>query len=179
MAEKNDNKILWLVAARSSSKSIPDKNIKLLGGLPLLAYRIKSVLSFAAKEDIWISTDSEHYAEIAKAYGATVPFIRPKALASDTAASVDVVLHAMDHADSLGKKYTGIGLLEPTSPFVSAANIEEAVNILCSEPEAENIVAVRHVRYGKGSTSCREKTGLFENPLFFMRLKNLIVLRGA
>lgn len=139
-------KVLWVITARSGSKSIPDKNIKLLGGIPLLVWRIKAALEIANKEDIWVSTDSEHYAGIAKRYGANVPFLRPPDLATDTAKSADVVLHAMDWAESKGGNYDAVGLLEPTSPFIQSSRLAEAVNNLFGEDEAENIVAVRVVK---------------------------------
>jgi CMP-N-acetylneuraminic acid synthetase len=142
----NKDRILWLVAARSGSKSISDKNIKILGGIPLLAYRIKTVLTFAKKEDVWISTDSEHYAKIAESFGATVPFIRPKELSSDSVKSAEVVLHAVEWAESSDKRYDAVGLLEPTSPFLKPIQLIDAVNILFKEKEAENIVAVREVK---------------------------------
>jgi CMP-N,N'-diacetyllegionaminic acid synthase len=138
-----NKRILWLIPARSSSKSIPNKNIKELRGMPLLAYRIKSALSIAEKEDIWISSDSEYYCELAKQYGATVPFIRPKELAEDTASSMDVVLHAIQHAESIGIKYDGVGLLEPTSPFIFANQLQDAVKILFENKKAHNIVATK------------------------------------
>ncbi len=139
-------KILWLIAARSGSKSIQDKNIKKLGNLPLLAYRIKSALSISNSSDVWISTDCENYARIAKEYGASVPFIRPQELATDTASSSDVVLHAMDFAESKGLKYDALGLLEPTSPFITYYQLKNAFKLLIEENEAENIVACRETR---------------------------------
>ena len=139
-------KILWVVTARAGSKSIPDKNIKQLGGIPLLAYRIQSVLTFADREDVLISTDSKQYAEIAESFGATVPFIRPTELATDTAKSADVVLHAMNWAESSGRRYDAVGLLEPTSPFVNYAQLIEAVDRLFAEKDACSIVAVRESR---------------------------------
>ena len=141
-----NKKILWVVTARSGSKSVPHKNIKLLGGVPLLAYRIKCALKIAAREDVWISTDSPEYANIAEKYGATVPFLRPAELATDTARSADVILHAMQWAESKGKTYDAVGMLEPTSPFVTTANLFNAVERLFGEKEAENIVAVRYSR---------------------------------
>lgn len=139
-------KILWLITARSGSKSITNKNIKVLAGYPLLAYRIKSALSFADSEDVWISTDSREYANIAESYGATVPFIRPLELSTDNASSVDVVLHAMQHAKQINKKYDAIGLLEPTSPLITYAQIRDAAKQLIEDNEAENSVAVRIIR---------------------------------
>lgn len=141
-------KVLWIIAARSGSKSIKDKNIKLLGGVPLLAYRIKSVLKITEEENVWISTDSRKYADIAREYGAFVPFLRPTELATDTAKSVDVVLHAMNLAELSGRKYDAVGLLEPTSPFIKSSSYTEALNKLFMDEESENIVAVRTVRPG-------------------------------
>lgn len=139
-------KILWLVTARAGSKSVANKNVKLLGGIPLLAYRIKSVQSIADKSDIWISTDSSEYAKIANEYGAEVPFIRPKHLATDEAKSSDVVLHAMEYAESKGCKYDAVALLEPTSPFIKTQQLCEAVARLFSDSKADSVVAVREIR---------------------------------
>ena len=82
-----------------------DKNIKLLGGHPLLSYRIESVKETRSSHDLWITTDSESYASIAQKYGAEVPFIRPKELSTDIVSSVDVVLHAMEHAKQFNKEF--------------------------------------------------------------------------
>jgi len=134
--------ILWLITARSGSKSIPDKNIKLLGNIPLLAYRIKSAIKISGKENVWLSTDSPSYAEIGASFGASVPFLRPKHLSSDTASSMDVVLHAMKFADESGKKYEFIGMLEPTSPFIYSNTLKDALIVLNNNQDASSIVAV-------------------------------------
>jgi N-acylneuraminate cytidylyltransferase/CMP-N,N'-diacetyllegionaminic acid synthase len=138
--------VLWLMTARSGSKSIPHKNIKTLGGLPLLAHRILSAAAIADPADIWISTDSREYADIARAHGATAPFLRPAELATDAAKSSDVVLHAMDWAESQGRSYSAVCVLEPTSPFIYARHLREAAEALLADPGSENIVAVRQVR---------------------------------
>lgn len=136
-----EKKVLWLIAARSGSKSIPDKNIKILGNQPLISYRIQSALNTLNSKDVWVSTDSEKYAQIAKEYGAEIPFLRPDYLASDDASSVDVVIHAMDYAFSHGKKYDFIGLLEPTSPFVQSSDLDKAIELLGNKENATAIVA--------------------------------------
>ena len=141
--EKN---ILWLVAARSGSKSIPDKNIRTLGNKPLISYRIQSALTTKIDCDVWVSTDSEKYAEIAKEYGAEIPFIRPDFLSTDEASSIDVVLHAMEYALSINKKYSFIGLLEPTSPFIQVSDLDRAVELLNKNEIASAIVATRESR---------------------------------
>lgn len=138
--------ILWLVTARSGSKSIPDKNIKPLGEIPLLAYRIKSTLKIADPSNVWLSTDTEQYAEIGRSYGATVPFLRPVHLATDDTSSIDVVLHAMQFAEENAMQKKFIGLLEPTSPFVYADLIGDALATISKNEEAQAIVATRETR---------------------------------
>lgn len=143
MYDSKNKRILWLIAARSGSKGIPNKNIKLLNNKPLLAYRIETAVAIGNREDVWISTDSEEYAAIAQKWGGMVHFIRPAHLATDEASSSDVVLHAMEYAKVKGMVYDGIGLLEPTSPFVKTQSLQNAVNLLLADTNAENIVAVR------------------------------------
>lgn len=138
--------ILWLIPARSGSKSIKDKNIKDLNGSPLIKYRIKTALSLSKKEHVWVSTDSKLYADIALEYGATVPFYRPNDLSSDKASSMDVVLHAMNFAKNNGYSFNYIGLLEPTSPFVYLEDLINAYEELQKDNFAENIVATKENR---------------------------------
>ena len=139
-------KVLWLITARSGSKSIPHKNIKLLNGLPLLAYRIQSALKSDFPESIWISTDSHEYAQIAKEHGAYVPFLRPSNLAQDSSTSTEVVLHVMKFADENKFDFDYIGLLEPTSPFVSEVDLNRAIDQLSKTEYAHSIVSVRESR---------------------------------
>ncbi|MCC6287113.1 MAG: acylneuraminate cytidylyltransferase family protein [Chitinophagaceae bacterium] len=138
--------ILWLIAARSGSKSIPNKNIKLLNGVPLLTYRVKTALHFLHTNNIWCSTDSKEYAEIAIQSGALVPFLRPLELAGDNSSSIDVVLHAMDFAEQNNYTFDGIALLEPTSPFVYYEDIDNAIQLLFNDEQATSIVAVKENR---------------------------------
>ena len=138
-------KILWIVAARSGSKAIPGKNVKLLGGIPLLGYRVKSALLSKHSNDVWISSDSEEYAKIAEEYGAKKMFIRPAELAVDNASSSDVVLHAMNFAVSAKKSYELIGLLEPTSPFVTTIALDMAIDKLDANDDAFAIVATASI----------------------------------
>ena len=165
-------KILWLIAARSGSKSIIHKNIKLLGGHPLLSYRIKSVKETRSSHDLWITTDSESYASIAQKYGAEVPFIRPEELSTDIASSVDVVLHAMKYAKKSNKEFDYVGLLEPTSPFITSNQLDRAISLLDENKEALAVVAVRETRPHKIFIQ-RESMFLEELSLNLERLKNI------
>ena len=142
-------KILWLIAARSGSKSITHKNIKLVGGHPLLSYQIKAAIKTRSDYDMWISTDSEEYASIAQKYGAEVPFIRPKELSRDTSSSIDVVIHAMEHAKKINKKFDYVGLLEPTSPFITSNQLDGALSLLEEHNDALAVVAVKESRPNK------------------------------
>lgn len=141
------NDILWIIAARSGSKSIPNKNIRILGKLPLLAYRIKSALSISRSDDILLSTDSEEYKLIGEKYGIKVPFLRPDFLSDDKASSIDVVLHAMEYVLKFtNREYEYVGLLEPTSPFIYYKDLINAVEILDSNHIANGIVACKETR---------------------------------
>jgi CMP-N-acetylneuraminic acid synthetase len=149
-------KVLWLVTARSGSKSIPNKNIKLLGGQPLLNYRVKCGLLTTCSSDVWISTDSLTYAQIAKESGAYVPFLRPEILSGDEIKSVDVILHAMEYAISISAEYEYIGLLEPTSPFILPNDLDFAISRLDINQNAQAIVAVRESRPHKIFTQAED-----------------------
>jgi CMP-N,N'-diacetyllegionaminic acid synthase len=138
-------RVLWLVTARAGSRAIPHKNVADLGGHPLLAYRIAAARA-AGADEVWLSTDDEDYGAVGQEHGATVPFLRPPELASDTASSIDVVLHAIAEADAAGIGFDVVALLEPTSPFVRPATLAAAVERLAAEPLADAIVATRMVR---------------------------------
>ena len=117
--------ILGIIPARSGSKRLPNKNIRLLGGKPLIAWTIEASKDIPGLEVI-ISTDSPEIAEISKEYGGNVPWLRPSELSTDNATPVDVCLHAMGY-----KKYDGIMLLQPTSPFRTRQTILRAMDEFC------------------------------------------------
>lgn len=142
----NNPKVLWLIAARANSKSIKNKNIIELNGAPLLSYPILSALNSDFPQEVWITTDSMVYADIAVKYGAKVHFIRPLELAQDDSSSVDVVLHAMTFANSQKYFFDFIGLLEPTSPFIHSAYLNKSISLLLSNEDADAIVAVKENR---------------------------------
>ena len=120
-------KILGLIPARGGSKRIPGKNVKLLGGLPLIAWTIRAALASNACADVIVSTDDENIASIARKYGATVPGLRPAQLATDMSTSVEVALYELDRHEKTHGKVDGLLLLQPTSPFRTADSITKAV----------------------------------------------------
>jgi CMP-N,N'-diacetyllegionaminic acid synthase len=138
-------KTLWLVTARAGSKSIPHKNVRPLAGHPLLAWRIAAARALGSGA-VWLSTDSADYAAIGERYGARVPFLRPPELATDSARSIDVALHAMAFAEAEGAPAEALGLLEPTSPFVRPETLRAARARLEGAPAAHGVVATRVVR---------------------------------
>ena len=133
--------VLWLITARSGSNSIKNKNLKLLGEYPLFYYIYNSVKKISPNDNIWGSTDSKEYMKIFNDFGLTTPFIRPKELAEDHSSSTDVVLHAMNYAEKIGFKKKYIGLLEPTSPFVSSSDLSNALKTLKSDKLSNSVVA--------------------------------------
>jgi CMP-N,N'-diacetyllegionaminic acid synthase len=122
-------KILALIPARGGSKRLPNKNIKLLGGKPLIAWSIEIAKKFEAISEVLVSTDSEEIAKISKECGALVPWLRPADLATDTATSVDVALHAMDWYEKEYGNIDGLLLLQPTSPFREVNSINKAIEL--------------------------------------------------
>jgi N-acylneuraminate cytidylyltransferase len=121
--------ILAVITARGGSKGIPQKNIKLLNGKPLINYTIEVARSIFCDEDICVSTDSDEIIEAVEKSGLKVPFKRPPELATDTATSNDVLLHALNFYEKLGFNYDAIVLLQPTSPLRTTIQIKEAVSL--------------------------------------------------
>lgn len=138
-------KALYLIPARGGSKGVPGKNIRLLGGKPLIAHSIGHALEVADREDVVVSTDSEEIKGAALEAGARVPFLRPAELASDTAGSQEVMLHAIDYLSTKGENYDTIVLLQPTSPLRDPADIKRAVEIY-KESGADMVVSVAEAR---------------------------------
>ncbi|MBI4375879.1 MAG: acylneuraminate cytidylyltransferase family protein [Elusimicrobia bacterium] len=123
-------KILGLIPARGGSKGIPGKNIKPLGGKPLLAYTLEAARLCGRLDRLLLSTDSPEIAKTAEALGLPVPWLRPAELASDSSHSMDLVLHALKRLDEEGYRPDAVLLLQPTSPFRSADTLRKAIDML-------------------------------------------------
>lgn len=133
--------ILYVIPARGGSKGIPRKNIKLLNGKPLISYAIDTARSLATDDNICVSTDDDEIIQVVENYGLKVPFKRPEYLATDSAGTNEVLLHALDFYEKQGQHYDVIVLLQPTSPFRSAKHVEEAVKLYSSE--VDMVVSVK------------------------------------
>lgn len=126
---------LCLITARGGSKGIPGKNIKSLNGKPLLYYSIDAARSVFKDEDICLSTDSAEIINVAEQYGLKVPFVRDESLATDTAASYDVILDALHFYEQKGKKIEFVILLQPTSPFRRREDLEACIKAASNEKD--------------------------------------------
>lgn len=134
-------KTLFFIPARGGSKGIPGKNIKLMGGKPLICHSIEQARAFASDKDICLSTDSPEIAATAASVGLTVPFLRPATLATDTATTQDAILHALDFYREQGTDYNTVVLLQPTSPLRSIDDIAGAIRLYSKE--IDMVVSVR------------------------------------
>lgn len=134
-------KYLVVIPARGGSKGIPHKNIKPLGGKPLIYYSIDVARQFTSDENICVTTDDAEIISVVEQYGLKVPFVRPAELATDTCGSNEVIQHAYQFFSDKGINYDAIVLLQPTSPFRKVEFIEEAVALY-----DENIDMVTSVR---------------------------------
>ena len=135
-------KILALIPARGGSKRLPGKNIRLLGGKPLIVWSIEVANQIPEIYDILVSTDDPAIAAVCKEAGALVPWLRPAVLATDTASSIDVALHALDWYEADNGAVDGLLLLQPTSPFRTTDTVKRAVAIFEKEHGRHPVVSV-------------------------------------
>ncbi|MED4552331.1 acylneuraminate cytidylyltransferase family protein [Lysinibacillus capsici] len=123
------HKILAVIPARGGSKGMPRKNIREIGGKPLLAWTIEEAKKSKYIERIILSSEDDEIINIAKEYGCDVPFVRPKELATDDATSVDSILHAINEC----KGYDYVVLLQPTSPLRTVEDIDGCIELVLKE----------------------------------------------
>jgi len=136
--------ILAVIPARSGSKEIPNKNIKEIRGVPLLAYSIKYALRSKIIDKVIVSTDSKKYLNIAKKYKAEVPYLRKKILSKDDVTDYPVIIDALIRCEKIyKKKYNYVVLLRPTSPFREKGLIESSYQLLKKNPKATSVRSVK------------------------------------
>jgi N-acylneuraminate cytidylyltransferase len=126
-------KILFIIPARGGSKGIPNKNIKELGGKPLIHHSLDYARLFASDEDICLTTDSPLISECAMKIGYHVPFIRPNYLATDESGTFEVLQHAVNYYNDKGLDYDIVVLLQPTSPFREKRHLNDALTSYTSD----------------------------------------------
>lgn len=134
-------KRIAIIPARSGSKGLKDKNIKELNGKPLIAYSIEAALESKQFDKVFVSTDSQVYADIAMKYGADASFLRSEKNSTDTAGSWDVIREVIDIFREKGVEYDEIMLLQATSPLRKSEDIINAVNLL-AEKQGNAVVSL-------------------------------------
>lgn len=144
--QKIKPRIIAIIPARSGSKGLKDKNIKLLNGKPLIAYSIEAAFDSGLFDIIHVSTDSEKYAKLAREYGADVPFLRDKKNAGDTSSSWDVVREVIKKYANRGQVFDTCILLQPTSPMRTSDDIKSAYELFVSK-EAKSLTSVTEVEH--------------------------------
>lgn len=142
--------IVGLIPARSGSKRVVDKNVRLLRGHPLMAYAIESARRSGLFARIIVSTDSESYAEIARYYGAEVPFLRPSQFATSTSPDIEWLTYTLRQLMGAGDAYDCFSILRPTSPFRTAETIRRAWIDFCAQQGVDSLRAVEKVTQHPG-----------------------------
>ena len=137
-------KPLIVIPARGGSKGVPRKNIKVLGDKPLIQYTIDAAKGVFDDEFICVSTDDFEIKSVVEQLGLKVPFLRPNELASDTAGTYEVLLHAISYYESKGYFPDTLILLQPTSPFRTSAHLKEALKLY--HESIEMVVSVKETK---------------------------------
>lgn len=134
-------KYLAVIPARGGSKGLPGKNIRLLAGVPLIAWSIKQALGSSRIDCVHVSTDDHGIAEVARAHGADVPYLRPAELAQDTTPTEPVMTYALDWYERAGRTFDAIMLLQPTSPLRFPGTLDAALDAFESR-NAQSLLGV-------------------------------------
>lgn len=136
-----------IITARGGSKRIPKKNIKKFLGKPIIVYSIEAAIESGCYNEIMVSTDSPEIAEIAKSYGATVPFYRDESTSGDYATTSEVLVEVLNKYYNNGKKFDIATCIYPTAPFLSSRILRESICTLEKEPEADKVIPVVRFSY--------------------------------
>jgi CMP-N,N'-diacetyllegionaminic acid synthase len=139
---KKSPSIIALIPARSGSKRIEDKNILPLTGHPLIAYTVSAALQSGVFDDVVVSTDSKKYAQIAEAYGAQVPFLRPAKISTAVSTDFEWIDFTLKKLSGRGKTYQCFSILRPTSPFRTPEMIKRAWSLFLKDGKADSLRAV-------------------------------------
>jgi len=137
--------VVAFIPARSGSKRVIDKNVRRLGGHPMLAYTIAAAAESGVFDEIVVSTDSEEYARIARHYGARVPCLRPPEFATSTSSDIQWVEHMLAQLQTEGRSFDCFSILRPTSPFRQAETIRRAWNAFGAEVGVDSLRAIEKV----------------------------------
>lgn len=155
-------KRIAVIPARSGSKGLKDKNIKDLNGKPLIAYSIEAAIKSERFDKVFVSTDSQKYADIAIKYGADASFLRSERNSGDTAGSWDVVREVIDTLKTKGEEYDEVMLLQATSPLRTTEDIINAIDLL-HERNAKAVVSLTECDHSPIWCNTLPKDGSMDN----------------
>lgn len=151
--------ILGLIPARGGSKGVPKKNIRMVAGKPLIAYAIECALKCPSLDRVVVSTDSEEIAAVARQHGAEVPFMRPAELASDTAAMVPVLEHAITEIEKeTAESVEFLVLIDSTAPLRIPDDIEQALAI-CKQDDCDAVISASEAHRNPYFNMVKEENG--------------------
>ncbi len=150
MKGSDQPKAVALIPARSGSVRVPHKNVRPLAGHPLIAYSIAAARASGVFSAVVVSTDSEKYADVARHYGAEVPFLRDPGIAGSTSPDIEWVLHALQSLEAEGRTFDAFSILRPTSPFRKGETIRRAWNRFAAAAGADSLRAVEKVEQHPG-----------------------------
>lgn len=155
--------VLAIIPARSGSKGLPHKNIKVLNNQPLLTYSIQHALKSQLINRVIVSTDSEEYGEISKQYGAEVPFIRPKEISGDFALDLETFEHALNYLEELEGYVPDIVVhLRPTFPIRNIEDIDTMINMLINNQETESVRCIAPAKETPYKMWRKNETGVLQ-----------------
>ena len=140
-----------IITARGGSKRIPRKNIKDFCGKPIIAYSIEAAINSGCFDEVMVSTDDEEIAEIARKYGAKVPFMRSEKTSNDYATTIDVLLEVLAEYQKLGQEFEYLCCIYPTAPFVTHKKLKSAMEIM-KTTDSDSLVPI--VQYGFPPQRC-------------------------
>lgn len=140
-------KVLCIIPARGGSKRIPHKNIAIFKGAPIISYSIKTVLSSGIADEIMVSTDDLYIAEIAKKYGAKIPFYRDEITSTDYSGVADVLIEVINKYKEIGKEFDYVVCVFATDPLLKVETLKRAFELLKSTPDAESISSIQEYSF--------------------------------
>lgn len=140
-----NKRFLAIIPARAGSRGIKNKNVIDLCGKPLIAYSIEVALKSKYIDRVIVSTNCKEIADVAKKYGADVPFLRPDYLALDTSKTIECVIHCIEQLHIYGDIYDYIVLLQPTQPLRESYHIDEAVELIVQK-DSDSLVSICKVK---------------------------------
>ena len=169
---------LGIITARSGSKGIPNKNIFVINGKPLIQYTIEAALNSYLSENLFVSTDSSEIAKVSKNLGAKAPFLRPIELAADSSSSIDAIIHFLDKMP----EFDNVVLLQPTSPLRSHEHINQAIEMF-ENSKCDSLISTKNIQFNKDYYFNHEEGYLnIKNSLIHKRrqeAKSIMVPNGA